>query len=64
MEDGVAIYPTIYTPPNPHSCDGDPEIFNCSYLGLGVSVCPNSCTIEKRIQNYMKKGLAGKKGHG
>ena len=42
-------------PTHPHSCYGDPENLNRSYLGLGVSVCPNSCTVEKRIQNYIKK---------
>ena len=37
-----------------------PKNLNRSYLGLGVSICPNSCTVEKRIQKY----LPGKKGHG
>ena len=35
---------------------GIPENLNRSYLGLGVSVCLNSCPVEKRIRNYIKKG--------
>ena len=38
---------------------GIPENLNRSYLGLGVSVCPNSCNVEKRIENHIK-GVAKK----